>query len=202
MAKQATSPTAPSNPEGNARLTVDVGAVLFILFAAEGVTVLSVSQLLTAHIWIGVILLGPIVLKTASTTWRMVRYYRADPAYVRKGPPPIILRLLGPFVVVLSMAVVLTGLGLIVIAPRSLHGQLLFLHKATFVLWFGAMAIHVLGHLLETARLLPADVVPRTRRMVPGALWRQMIVIASLIVGLLLAVVVGPHSASWVTTSH
>ena len=202
MANHAATPAASSNPDGNSRLTVAVGAVLFVLFAVEGVTVLSVSQLLTAHIWIGVILLGPIALKTASTTWRMVRYYCGDTAYVRKGPPPMILRLLGPVVVVLSLAVVLTGVGLLVIAPASMHSQLLFLHKATFVLWFGAMAIHILGHLLETARLLPADIAPKTRRLVPGAGLRQLLVIASLVVGVVLAMIIGPHAQGWVTSAH
>lgn len=176
--------------------------MLFVLFAVEGVTVLSVSQLFTAHVWVGVVLLGPIALKTASTTWRMVRYYRGTPAYVRKGPPRLILRLLGPFVVLLSLAVVLTGIGLIVGIPRSMHDGLLFLHKATFVLWFGVMTIHVLGHLLETARVLPADFVPRTRRLVSGATGRQLLVVLSLFAGLLLAKLVGPHASSSITSPH
>ena len=41
-------------------------------------------------------------------------------------------------------------------------------HKASFVLWFGAMAIHVLGHFLETPRLAGADYGRRVAA-VPGA---------------------------------
>jgi hypothetical protein len=33
----------------------------------------------------------------------------------------------------------------------------LLLYRASFVLWFGAITIHVLGHVLETARLASLD---------------------------------------------
>lgn len=38
-------------------------------------------------------------------------------------------------------------------AGPSLRQELLTLHKASFVLWFIAMTVHVLGHLTDTARL-------------------------------------------------
>ena len=47
--------------------------------------------------------------------------------------------------------------------PPLAAPETMFVHKASFVLWFGAMAIHVLGHVLETSRLAPADLVARTR---------------------------------------
>ena len=190
------------NPDGNARLTAGTGALLFVLFAVEGLTILSVSSLLTAHVWIGVLLLGPVALKTATTSWRFLRYYGGDTAYVEKGPPPLLLRLLGPFVVVLSLAVILTGVGLVVGAPASWHDRLLLLHKATFVLWFGAMTIHVLGHLLETAKLAPRDWLHRTRGQVAGASWRQWALLGSLVLGLALAAWIGPHASSYVASSH
>ena len=46
---------------------------------------------------------------------------------------------------------------------------LLTVHTASFVLWFGAMTIHVLGHLGEVFRLAPRDWLRRTRREVTGA---------------------------------
>ena len=59
----------------------------------------------------------------------------------------------------------------------------LFLHKATFVLWFGAMALHVLGHLADTARLAPRDWYRRTRREVRGAGIRQWAVVTTIVMG-------------------
>jgi hypothetical protein len=71
--------------------------------------------------------------------------------------------------------------------------SLLFLHKASFVLWFGAMTVHVLGHLIDTARLAPRDGVRRTRRDVAGASARQWTLAASLIAGAVLGVaMLGP----------
>ena len=42
--------------EGNERLTAMTGAVLLVLFAAEGITILSVHQLLTLHFFVGMLL--------------------------------------------------------------------------------------------------------------------------------------------------
>ena len=47
--------------EGNARLTGLTAAVLFFLFAAEGVTVLRVHQLLTPHVVFGMVMI-PVVI--------------------------------------------------------------------------------------------------------------------------------------------
>ena len=54
----------------NARLTAANAAVLLVLLAAEGVTILRVRALLTPHVFIGVVLIPPVLLKMASTSWR------------------------------------------------------------------------------------------------------------------------------------
>jgi hypothetical protein len=181
--------------EANSRLTAGMGAVLFVLFGAEGVTVLRVRGLLSAHVFIGMLLVPPVLVKTASTGWRLVRYYAGSPAYRRKGPPPVLLRLLGPAVVVLTMVVLGSGIAL-VLAPSSFRGRLLSIHKASFVLWLAAMTIHVLGHLLETARVAPADWARRTSRDVAGAGLRRWALVSSVVLGCLLGVLMlGPASA-------
>ena len=70
----------------NARLTASNAVVLLVLLAAEGVTILWVRELLTPHVFIGMVLVPPVLLKVASTGWRFARYYRGAPAYRRKGP--------------------------------------------------------------------------------------------------------------------
>src|SRR5579863_2660040 len=62
--------------ESNARLTAATAAVLLVLLAAEGVTILRIHALLTPHVVIGMLLVPPILLKIGSTGWRFVRYYR------------------------------------------------------------------------------------------------------------------------------
>jgi hypothetical protein len=182
--------------EGNARLTGLTAAVLFLLFAAEGVTVLRVHELLTPHVVIGMVMVPVVIVKMGSTLWRFVRYYAGDPEYRRNGPPPVFLRLLGPFVVVLTVAVLATGIALLFV-PTADRSQWLFLHKATFVLWLGAMALHVLAHLLETVNLTWNDLSRRTRRQVRGAGTRQWLLVSALVLGILLAIVVAPHADGW-----
>lgn len=53
--------------EGNARLTASNGMLLIALLAVEGVTILGVRQIITLHIYLGFLLLGPVLLKTATT---------------------------------------------------------------------------------------------------------------------------------------
>ena len=179
---------ASKGVEANARLTGSIAAVLLVLLVAEGITVLRIRALITPHVFIGMLLIPPILLKIGSTGYRFVRYYAGAPAYRRKGPPPALLRLLGPFVVLLTIALFASGVALLFVGP-GLRQNLLLLHKVSFVLWFGAMAIHVLSHLLDTARLAPRDFYWRTRKQVSGAGLRQWTIAASLAVGLLLAAV-------------
>ncbi|HXQ19333.1 MAG TPA: hypothetical protein VN781_06855 [Acidimicrobiales bacterium] len=192
---------ADGGVEGNARLTGSLAAVLLVLLAAEGVTVLQVRALLTPHVFIGMLLVPPVLLKMGSTGWRFVRYYVGAPAYRRKGPPPALLRLLGPVVVALTVAVFATGIALL-FAPGGWRSQLLLLHKASFVVWLVVMAVHVLGHLVDTARLAPRDWVRRTRGQVKGAGLRQWAVASSMAVGLVLAVLVVPRVGPWLFTGQ
>ena len=76
--------------------------------------------------------------------------------------------------------------------------ELLLLHKATFILWFGALAIHVLGHLVETMQLAPKDFYRRTRSQVRGAGSRQWALAGSLCIGVLLSVAVAPKVGPWI----
>lgn len=182
--------------EANARLTAMLGALLLVLLAIEGISILRITNLLTLHVVVGMILVPVIMLKIGSTTWRFARYYLGSPEYRRKGPPPPLLRLLGPFVVVSSVAVVASGIALLLVPPSS-RTELLFVHKATFVLWFIAMVIHVLGHFLDVAELAPKDLYQRTRRQVRGAGARQWAIVSAVCIGILLGVAVAPKVGPW-----
>src|SRR3954452_18018059 len=74
--------------EGNERLTVTTGAVLLVLLAAEGLTILSIGRLLTLHFFLGMLLLGPVALKAGSVTYRFFRYYTGSAPYRRKAWSP------------------------------------------------------------------------------------------------------------------
>ena len=189
-------PRRDGGPESNSRLTASVAAVLLVLLAAEGITILRVGPLLTPHVFIGMLLVPPVLLKTGSTLWRFGRYYLGDQEYRRKGPPVPALRILGPVVIILTAVVFGTGIALL-LGPQSFRTQMLELHRISFILWFGAMTIHVLGHVVETARVAPRDWMRRTRGQVDGAGARQWALAASLVLGLILAVAVVPQVGPW-----
>jgi hypothetical protein len=210
---EAPPPSPPSaadisGPEGNERLTAITGAILLVLFAAEGLTILSVSRLLYWHYLIGFILVGPICVKLASTIYRFARYYTGDAAYRRKGPPLPLLRVLGPFVALSTIAVMTTGIllaidgdsPLIKVAGRSL--SLLMLHKLSFIAWAAIMTVHVLAYLWRLPRLIAADIAPasRSRRAahhVGGRGLRWSITILALGAGTILALACSHLYTHW-----
>jgi hypothetical protein len=181
--------------EGNARLTSSIGTVLLVLLAVEGYTILDVRGLITLHIFMGILLVGPVLLKIASTTYRFARYYVGAGEYTRKGPPHIVLRVLGPLVTISSLAVLGTGIGLI--WDRS-GATLLTAHQATFIVWVSVMTIHVLGHLrgalLETWRELRRR--SRWRRI------RLVLLVASVAAGVGIALLLFPSASSWTMQHH
>jgi hypothetical protein len=168
---------------GNARLTGMTGAVIFTLLAVEGLTIRGVGEHLTLHVFIGMMLIPLLLLKTLSTGYRIVRYYRGTGAYVRRGAPPFLLRVLGPFVVVFSFAVVATGIFAIVSGRDS---RWLTIHKVTFIVWFVVMTVHVLGHFIETTHLAVADVAGNAR--ISGAAMRVGVTVTALFLGIALAI--------------
>ncbi|HLX89193.1 MAG TPA: hypothetical protein VKR22_12155 [Acidimicrobiales bacterium] len=182
--------------EANARLTAALGAVLLVLLAAEGVTIVEIRPLLTPHVFIGMLLLPAVLVKMATTGYRFARYYIGAPAYRRKGPPPLVLRLFGPFVVASTLVVLASGIALLVV-PEGLRRSILFVHKASFVLWFGLMTVHVLGHLLDTARLAPRDWVGPWRRQVRRATLRQWVLVSTVAAGIPLGLVLLDRVGPW-----
>jgi hypothetical protein len=182
--------------ESNERLTALTGAVLLIGFAVEGVTLVRLHWLLTLHFFLGFLLIGPVLLKISSTGYRFVRYYGGAPAYVRKGPPAPLLRVLGPFVIVTSLAVLGTGVVLAIVGPGS--GPWLFLHKATFVLWFGVMTIHVLTYVWRLPRMLSLRAAPSGGRADAGWI-RVLLVTGSLLGGAAIALLLVHLVHPWET---
>jgi len=83
---------------GNEHLTAVLAAVLLLLLAIEGATLLQIGSLLTVHAFVGMLLIPVLAVKVASTGWRFLRYYRRGEEYVQRGPPHLVLRaLVAPF---------------------------------------------------------------------------------------------------------
>ncbi len=184
--------------EGNEKLTAMTGAILLAGFAVEGFTILSVRQMIVVHFVVGFLLIGPVVLKVCSTLYRFARYYMGSRPYRRKGPPAPVLRVLGPLVILTSAGVLGTGVMLAVTGPGQ-PGPWLFLHKATFVLWFGVMTIHVLSYAPKLPRMLSARYHPANGEptAVPGGLARWLALGAALAVGIGIAALTMHLSTRW-----
>jgi hypothetical protein len=194
-------------PAGNARLTAWIGLVLLVLFLVECATLISMSSLIAVHIFVGAFLLPVVLLKTATTGWRMMRYYTRSDDYVVSGPPPVLLRLLGPLVILGAVAVIGTGLSLIALGQSANHNLFTFvgfgvsavtLHQAAFVLWLATTGLHVLGRFIPALQL--SRVGPTSAehpRHVPGTKARVAVVALTAATAVLTGVLVLHLSGSW-----
>lgn len=195
MSAELRSPAA-ADTDGNGRLTESTGMLLTLLLLVEGFTILDVRGYITLHTAIGLVLLGPVALKTATTLYRFARYYTGHAAYVRKGPPHLFLRVLGPLVVLSTLAVLASGIVLLTDHGRS--GTWITLHQASFVVWIAVTGIHFLGHLQDavvgTAREIRRATADPARR---GKAARWLALGAALLIGVALATAFTPTASSW-----
>lgn len=183
--------------DGNEQLTAVTGVILLVLFAGLGVTIVWIGQLLWWHLFLGVLLMGPVVLKLASTGYRFTRYYTSNVVYRRKGPPHPLMRVLGPFVIISTLVVFFTGLLLLIDGPGS-SGLLRELHKLSFFAWLGLVGVHVLWHLAELPRALRAvSRAERRNRDLPGSRGRGIAVLVAFAAGLVLALLFLPDIHTW-----
>ncbi|HEY1451272.1 MAG TPA: hypothetical protein VGF47_09980 [Solirubrobacteraceae bacterium] len=194
---------------GNERLTGVVGGVLIVLLAVIGVTIIRLGQLLSVHLFVGVLLIGPLLLKLASTGYRFARYYTADLRYKRKGPPPLPLRLIAPIVVLSTLVVFVSGIALLFVGPSS-RDTLLPIHKVSFFVWVAFTAIHVLAHLPTVLNSLRADYLHPSRSTglggpgsgANGRAGRVLSLASALTLGLVLALLTLPQFGPWLAAHH
>jgi hypothetical protein len=189
----------------NERLTASTGLLLLVLLAVLGITIVRIGQLIWLHLFLGLLLVGPVALKLASTGYRFARYYGGDLAYRRKGPPALTLRLLAPAVVLTTIVVFASGVILLLDGPQN-RGLVFTIHKVSFIVWLVFTALHVLGHLPGLGGSLRAPAVgpPGSR---PGGRWgagsgdagRWIALSGACVGGLVLALVLLPDFTAWTT---
>ncbi len=187
---------------GNEQLTAMVGALLLVLLAVIGLTILRIHQLISVHLFVGLLLIGPVALKMASTGYRFVRYYTHDASYRRVGPPLPLLRLIAPLVVLSTVVVFASGVALLLLGPSS-RGQLLLIHKASFFVWIAVTGVHILAHLPGLPEHLRA--ARRTRAAIaggdPGGGGRTIALTGALAAGLILALILIPDYGAWTSAT-
>src|SRR6266851_5241570 len=143
--------TPRAGARANERMTAVASAALLPLFVVVLAATPRLDGLPMVHVFVGVMLIGPLAVKLGSVGYRFVRYYAGSPAYVSKGPPRLGLRLLAIPLVLTTVVIMGSGIGLLVAGPSD-PAPFVFLHNATFVVWLPIAAIHVLAYV----RRLPA----------------------------------------------
>jgi hypothetical protein len=187
--------------DGNEQLTAMVSVILVLLLAALGVTIVRVGQLLWLHLFLGLLLLGPVLLKLASTGYRFARYYLRTALYVSKGPPMLALRAMGPLLVLSTVVVFVTGVVLLFDGPRNRATPLL-IHKVSFIVWLVLFGLHLLAHVPGLPRSLRAvrlgaEEPPSLDGVGGGSAGRWVALAGSLVGGVVVAVVLIPHFSLW-----
>jgi hypothetical protein len=171
---------------GNEILTSINAVVLIALIAVQLVTVLALDSMIRVHLFVGVVLLGPIALKLATTGYRFVRYYAGAREYRQKGAPPTLLRVIAPIFVAATVGVFASGVAMLVAGDGEgvAHG----VHVASFWIWIGCLAVHVVFNGREVLRNVRAEWLTRARTRIAGAEVRAALVLSSILGGVLLAV--------------
>ena len=100
------------------------------------------------------------------------------------------MRLLGPVLVVLTVTLFATGIELWLFG-FAFGSQWLIWHKASFVLWFLAMTVHVAAYARRASALALAD----SRDRLDGVFARRSLVVGSLLFGVALVVAMLPFSS-------
>ena len=190
-------------PAGNAVLTAWTGLVLLVLSIGELLTLVDVRGLISWHVALGALLIPPALLKTATTGWRMSRYYLGNASYQQAGPPPLVLRLLGPLVVLSTLGLLASGTLLILLGEDTSQTTLLTLlgfrinwvtlHQATFIIWATATGLHLLGRIVPALRI----VAHRYAAGVPGGISRALALTLALAVAAGLAILLVHTDGSW-----
>lgn len=78
---------------------------------------------------------------------------------MRLGPPAPLMRfLVAPVLVLSTLTLFGSGVALLAVPHR---GLILGLHKASFIVWFGAMTIHVLSYTARATRNVLTDLAAK-----------------------------------------
>ncbi len=187
---------------GNERMTALAGAVLLVLILVELVSSASLHTLLPIHIFVGMGLSVPLAVKLGSTGYRFLRYYTRVPAYVRRGPPRLALRVLAPLLIATTLVVIGSGIGLVVTGPAQ-AGPLLPMHNLSVLVWLSIIAIHVFAYIWRTPRLVADDWRKQSgRSLTPGRWLRLSVNIGALLLGAFAAILLFPGATPWLVWSQ
>jgi hypothetical protein len=182
---------------GNERLTALAGAVLLVMIVVEVATVPAVRALIAVHIFVGVVLVGPLAVKLASTGWRFLHYYAQSPPYRRKGPPRPLERALAPMLVIATLVLFGSGLALVATTPGT-EGLIHKVHHASALAWIALVGLHLLAYAGRVPGMIAADWRPPRLQPAPGRGRRLGVNVAAVVLGVIGAILVLPAFNPWI----
>jgi len=167
----------------NLRLTALVGLAMIVPLLVVTLSGLSFDQLWRVHYFAGFLLVPLLLLKLATTGYRMAAYYLGNRRYRRAGPPAPLLRILAPVLVISTVVLFLSGI--VMWLENSRLQPWSTLHTDAAVVFCVTASVHLLAYLRRASSESAAELRRRTRSGVRlrGALG------ATLVVGVVLAVV-------------
>ena len=206
-----TDPVRPRSggPAGNARLTAWTGALLLTLVVAQLVTLLDVDGWMSWHVTVGALLVPVALTKTASTSWRFLRYYRRSADYRVAGPPPIALRALGPLVVLSTLALLASGILVVLLGPDRSNRTLLSgvgqrvdlvtVHQLLAIAFLVLAGLHLLGRVVRAFEILAGREARTADRTdpVPGGGRRGLVLVGALAAGAVVTALLLPAAGDW-----
>jgi hypothetical protein len=181
---------------GNERLTALAAAILLPLIVAEIATIANIRALMPTHVVVGVLLAGPLTVKTASTGWRFIRYYTHQPDYRRKGPPRPLQRTTAPLLLVATLVLIGSGIGLAATRPGTVS-PLYVTHKVSFLAWTVLLGIHLLAYMWRVPRLVASDWRRYRPQDAPRRRYRLAVNFVALAAAALAAILILPAFTPW-----
>lgn len=181
----------PFQIERNKRITAIAGTILFIFIMAMLVITANLDQWRSEHIFVGILLCGPLVVKMSSTGYRFFRYYTKSPEFVKSGPPNILLRLLAPFLVVFTILVFISGLGL-AFGGHAYERLFHQIHTVSVTLWLPLLGVHIYAYIRKAAGLIKNDWTNKPKYRVPGRQRRIGINVAAFILSGVAGIILTP----------
>jgi hypothetical protein len=133
----------------NLRLTALVGLAMIVPLLVVTLSGLSFDQLWRVHYFAGFLLVPLLLLKLATTGYRMAAYYLGNRRYRRAGPPTPLLRILAPVLVVSTVVLFLSGIVMWLTDSRLQPWSTL--HTDAAVVFTITASIHLLAYLRRAA---------------------------------------------------
>jgi amino acid permease len=131
-------------------------------------------------------------------TYRFAIYYLGAPDFKHAGPPELLLRVIGPLLVITTVVLMASGIVLLYARPDTPTVAFwLSIHRDDFIAWFALMVFHALVYVRRAVGTSGNDLRYMRYHFLIGRQGRLISIALAIVIGLLLAWAVFPAVAHW-----